>query len=64
MADNEALIQDEVQFPSTSTSNQGLEPRQSSSLENFPLSHPNHILQKLMALTLMCVIGLGKYIYN
>lgn len=61
MADNEALIQDEVQFPSTSTSNQGLEPRQSSSLENFPLSHPNHILQKLMALTLMCVIGLGSY---
>ena len=55
-ADDELLIDNEVLFPS-SEAGPSSDGHQESN--KYPLSHPNHILQKALALTLMCIIGLG-----
>lgn len=53
------LINNEPAIPSTSSIIPDSETNHHMQHERVRLSHPNHWLQKVVALTLMCVLGFG-----
>lgn len=53
------LINNEPAVPSTSSRVPVSETNNYNQHEHVGISHPNHWLQKIVALTLMCVLGFG-----
>ena len=59
MADTDRIISNEVLPSSSGLNDDSVETAGQNEEERITIRHPNHIVQKLVALTLMCLLGFG-----
>ncbi len=60
--DTDSLLPYDALIPSTSVERHEPITVVIDRLPKVTIGHPNHFLQKLVALILMCLLGFGKYI--
>lgn len=64
MADTDRIISSEELPSSSGLNDDSIETAGQNEDERITIRHPNHIVQKLLALTLMCTLGFGKWSWN
>ncbi|XP_065202865.1 major facilitator superfamily domain-containing protein 1-like [Planococcus citri] len=61
MADTDLILSNEEIPSSSGLNNDSGESAGQNEEEKITIRHPNHLVQKLVALTLMCLLGFGSY---